>query len=156
MASVLIGPGDSSVDGSIEEYLAAGGYRAWMRVSGEMSGKQIVDVVEQSRLTGKGGAAYPTHAKMRLMLAQPGRTKYVVINGSEHEPGSAKDRYLIEHHPHKVLEGALILAYGVEASDVVFAINESANVRRSPSAVRWRRRVHTRRSIWRGSPSPSG
>jgi NADH:ubiquinone oxidoreductase subunit F (NADH-binding) len=124
MERMLIGTGDSSVHASIDGYLRAGGYRAWMRVN-ERSCEQIIDVVERSQLTGKGGAGYPTHAKMRLMLAQPGKTKYLVINGSEHEPGSAKDRYLIEHHPHKVLEGALIMAHSVGASDVVIAINES-------------------------------
>jgi NADH:ubiquinone oxidoreductase subunit F (NADH-binding) len=99
-------------------------YSAWNRVRSGMSAAAIIDAVQEAELVGKGGAGFPTHRKMRLMLAQPGPRKFVVLNGSEHEPGSFKDRHLLEHYPHTVLEGALILARAVEACDVFVAINE--------------------------------
>jgi NADH:ubiquinone oxidoreductase subunit F (NADH-binding) len=98
-------------------------YAAWDGVRKSMSPESIVDVVAAAGLVGKGGAGFPTHKKMRLMRVQPGPTKYLVLNGSEHEPGSMKDRYLLEHYPHTVLEGALILAFAVGASNVIVAVN---------------------------------
>jgi NADH:ubiquinone oxidoreductase subunit F (NADH-binding) len=89
-----------------------------------MSPAAIIDAVRDAELVGKGGAGFPTHRKMRLTLAQPGPRKIVVLNGSEHEPGSFKDRHLLEFYPHTVLEGALILARAVEASEVIVTINE--------------------------------
>ncbi|MEI6722313.1 MAG: hypothetical protein WCO67_16230, partial [Betaproteobacteria bacterium] len=85
----------------------------------------MIDSIREAGLVGKGGAGFPTHRKMRLLFEQPGRKKFLVLNGSEHEPGSYKDRHLLEQYPHTVLEGALILAYAVKASDVIIAINES-------------------------------
>lgn len=74
-------------------------------------------------LTGKGGAGFPAARKARLMVAQAGPHKTLVVNGSEHEPGSLKDRFLLEMHPHQVVEGAMILAHAVGADTVIFAIN---------------------------------
>jgi NADH:ubiquinone oxidoreductase subunit F (NADH-binding) len=85
-----------------------------------------LEVIEHSGLTGKGGAGFSSYEKMRLMRGQPGERKFLVINGSEHEPGSLKDRFLLENYPHKVLEGALILALIVRADRIVVAINETA------------------------------
>src|SRR3984957_21189398 len=101
------------------------GYQAWSHVIRTLSRERILDIIEDSTLTGKGGAGFPTHKKMRLMRSQTADRKYVVINGSEHEPGSVKDRYLLEHHPHRILEGALLSAGAVGATDIVFAINET-------------------------------
>src|SRR6201996_7026011 len=101
-------------------------YAAWDAVRESMSPESIVDVVQAAGLLGKGGAGFPTHRKMRLMRAQPGPRKYLVLNGSEHEPGSLKDRHLLEHYPHTVLEGALILAFAVGASNVIVAVNVAA------------------------------
>ncbi|MDB6084408.1 MAG: NADH-ubiquinone oxidoreductase chain, partial [Gammaproteobacteria bacterium] len=123
MPAILDHAGDMP-DPSLRTYLAGGGYRAWTRLGASVGGEEIVDIVERSGLTGKGGAGFPTHRKLRLMSAQAADKKYVVLNGSEHEPGSVKDRHLLEVYPHKVLEGALILALAVKASHVVVAINE--------------------------------
>lgn len=101
------------------------GYQAWSHFFRTLSREHILDIIEDSTLTGKGGAGFPTHKKMRLMFSQTADRKYVVINGSEHEPGSFKDRYLLDHYPHKVLEGALLSAGAVGATDIVFAINET-------------------------------
>ena len=101
-------------------------YASWDLARSSMSPTNLIDMVEQAGLTGKGGAGFPTHKKLRFMQAQSGPRKIVVLNGSEHEPGSLKDRHLLEHYPHTVLEGALLLAYAVQATEVIVAINSAS------------------------------
>jgi NADH:ubiquinone oxidoreductase subunit F (NADH-binding) len=110
---------------SLDAYLREGGYRASMRSGSARFRERIIDSIEASTLSGKGGATFPTSRKLHLMRAQAATRKYVVINGSEHEPGSVKDRLVLEHYPHKVIEGSLLLALAVDATDIVFAINET-------------------------------
>jgi len=100
-------------------------YPAWKRVRESMAAVELIDLVQDAGLIGKGGAGFPTHRKLRLVAAQSGARKIVVLNGSEHEPGSYKDRHLLEHYPHLVIEGALILAHAIGAGIVIVAINES-------------------------------
>lgn len=126
MGKVLLtsaNPGDAK---TLADYRNQGGYTAWERIQSVTAREDIVELVEKSALTGKGGAGFPTHKKMRMIREQEGSKKYLVINGSEHEPGSIKDKYLLENYPHKVLEGALIMGYAIEASDIIIAINEHA------------------------------
>lgn len=113
--------------------LSAGGersaelrYRSWNSVRQVLGPDEVMELVEAVGLAGKGGAGFPAHRKLRLMRAQPGTGKILVLNGAEHEPGSLKDRYLLENHPHLVLEGALILAHVVGAGEVIVAINQVA------------------------------
>lgn len=101
-------------------------FAGWRRVLESLSAAQVVDLVEAAGLTGKGGAGFPTHRKMRYMLAQAGAKKFLILNGSEHEPGSFKDRYLLEHYAPTVVEGALILAYAVQATHIIIAINQAS------------------------------
>lgn len=126
MPNILIESENILPDPSLSAYLRVGGYQAWTYARANMPARQAIVAIEKAGLTGKGGAGFPTHKKMRLMLAQPGEKKFLIVNGSEHEPGSLKDRFLLEHYPHKVLEGALLAAHAVEASDVVLAINEAS------------------------------
>jgi len=93
----------------------------------DMSPDDLVNIIERSGLTGKGGAMFPTYRKIELMRRQASDQKYLVVNGSEHEPGSLKDRYLLKNHPDTVLEGALILAHAVGASELLITITEGDN-----------------------------
>ncbi len=111
--------------GSVVAAPAVPVYSTWTRVRSATPPESVIDIIREAGLVGKGGAGFPTHRKMRLLFEQPGAKKFLVLNGSEHEPGSYKDRHLLEQYPHTVLEGALILAYAVKASDVIIAINES-------------------------------
>ena len=113
---------------SIADCQLRGGYTAYCIAKDEANRELLINEIEKSQLIGKGGAGYPTHRKMRLMLSQTGARKILVVNGSEHEPGSVKDRYLLENYPHKVLEGALIAAYAVAATEIVIAVNESSTL----------------------------
>lgn len=91
-----------------------------------MSADDLLTLIERSGLTGKGGAVFPTYRKIDLLRRQVADRKYLVINGSEHEPGSLKDRYLLECHAASVLEGALILAHAAGVCAVLITINEGA------------------------------
>lgn len=93
-----------------------------------MSPEQLVETIERSGLAGKGGAGFPTYRKVELMRRQVSDRKYLVVNGSEHEPGSLKDRYLLENHPETVLEGTLILAHAAGVCDMLITVNEGAAV----------------------------
>lgn len=92
-----------------------------------LSREQIADLVEDSGLAGKGGAGFPTHTKLRLMQRGAVDSRHLVINGSEHEPGSLKDLYLLERYSATVLEGVLILAYAAGVGSVRVAVVETAD-----------------------------
>lgn len=124
MSVLLTGPFEPA--SLAQAAVANAAFPSWRSVLESFSAPQVIELVEAAGLTGKGGAGFPTHRKMRYMLAQPGRKKYLILNGSEHEPGSLKDRYLLEHHAPTVLEGALILAYAVQATHVIIAINQAS------------------------------
>lgn len=95
-------------------YRAAGGYAA-LDEALRHAPSDVLDAVEIAKLRGRGGAAFPAAIKWRLAAARPGPHKHVVANGGEHEPGSQKDQYLVEHHPHAILEGLLLCAYATGA-----------------------------------------
>lgn len=97
-----------------------------LAVARKQSPVSLLSEIEQATLSGKGGAGYPTHRKLALMQRQPSGRRCLVVNGSEHEPGSLKDGYLLENYPETVIEGALIMAHAAGAVDVVFSFNEGA------------------------------
>lgn len=107
---------------SFEEYLAQGGYRALMRA---LAGppRAVIDTVVASGLRGRGGAGFPTGQKWSLAAAEAESTRYVVANGGEDEPGSLKDRVVMESYPHKLLEGMTLAAYAIGAAEAVIYIN---------------------------------
>ncbi len=78
----------------------------------------IIDVIKASGLRGRGGAGFPTGMKWSFMPKEPkpGRPSYLVINADESEPGSCKDREIIRHDPHKLIEGALVAGFAMRAS----------------------------------------
>ncbi|MBN2450865.1 MAG: NADH-quinone oxidoreductase subunit NuoF [Lentisphaeria bacterium] len=99
----------------IEEYIAGEGYFALGRAVGEMTPAQVLDVVEKSGLRGRGGAGFPTGRKWRFCASAPGDVKYVICNADEGEPGTFKDRLIMEGDPHKVLEGMALCGYAIGA-----------------------------------------
>jgi bidirectional [NiFe] hydrogenase diaphorase subunit len=99
----------------LEDYVAAGGYRALRHVLLTMSPQEVLDVVERSGLRGRGGAGYPTGRKWRLLADAPGEDKVVVANGDEGDPGAFMDRTIMDSDPHRVLEGLAIAAYATGA-----------------------------------------
>ncbi len=101
---------------SLEEYCRSGGYEA-LRIAIEIGPERIVREVIDSRLLGRGGAAFPTGKKWEALLLQrrSDRPRYVVCNADESEPGTFKDRVLMEGDPFAILEGMTIAAVAVGA-----------------------------------------
>jgi NADH-quinone oxidoreductase subunit F len=108
---------------SLDEYGAAGGYAALARARAE-GPEWVLDQLRQADLRGRGGAGFPAAKKWELTRASEGAAKHVVVNGGEHEPGSIKDRTLVERYPHRVLEGAMICAEVVGATSIVLYLIE--------------------------------
>ncbi len=99
---------------SLQEYLDGGGYRG-LRAALQTSPGEVIEQVKQAGLVGRGGAAFPTGLKLQGAASAPGEPKYIVCNADESEPGTFKDRVLLEEDPQRVLEGMLIAAYAIGA-----------------------------------------
>jgi bidirectional [NiFe] hydrogenase diaphorase subunit len=101
----------------IEDYIAEGGYRAVIQALTEMTPQQVITEVTTSGLRGRGGAGYPTGLKWSTVSKAVATQKYVICNADEGDPGAFMDRSVLESDPHRVLEGMLIAAYAVGASE---------------------------------------
>ncbi|MFO7255855.1 NADH-ubiquinone oxidoreductase-F iron-sulfur binding region domain-containing protein [Limnochorda sp.] len=101
--------------GSLDEYLASGGYQALEKALTQMTPEQVIDEVSTSGLRGRGGAGFPTGKKWALTRQSPGTEKYMVCNADEGDPGAFMDRSILEGDPFRVLEGMTIGAYAVGA-----------------------------------------
>ena len=102
---------------SIEDYIKVGGYEALKKARTMDRGELIVTIEETSRLRGRGGAAFPTGKKWSSAFKNDSEVKYIVCNADEGEPGTYKDRVIMEGDPHTVIEGILIGAYAVGAKE---------------------------------------
>jgi len=100
---------------SIDVYLANGGYRALQKALREYSPDGLIDLVKSSKLRGRGGAGFPAGLKWGFMPKED-MQKYLCVNTDEGEPGTFKDRILVEKDPHQVIEGGIIAAYAVGAT----------------------------------------
>ncbi len=108
---------------SLKEYEKAGGYKA-VRKALAMSAQDVQNVVKESGLRGRGGAGFPTGAKWSFvpMGEKAPQPKYFIVNADEMEPGTFKDRLLLEEDPHQIIEGAVISAYAIEAKQAFIFI----------------------------------
>jgi NADH-quinone oxidoreductase subunit F len=93
---------------SLQEYLAIGGYKAFETALFDMSPEEIVKVIEESNLRGRGGGGYPAGRKWSQVKRQKSEVKFVVCNGDEGDPGAFMDRSVMEGDPHRMLEGMMI------------------------------------------------
>lgn len=100
----------------LEGYLSRGGYEGLRRAL-SLSPAQVIDEVDKSGLRGRGGAGFPTGRKWKFIPADPAVTKYLVVNADEGEPGTFKDRTLLEGDPHRLLEGIAIGSYAIGAHE---------------------------------------
>src|SRR6476620_3978725 len=99
----------------LDVYRANGGYEAIRKVLDSMSPDDVINEVKKSSLRGRGGAGFPTGMKWSFVPKDSPKEKYVVCNADESEPGTFKDRYLMERDPHMLIEGMLIAAYALNA-----------------------------------------
>ncbi len=101
---------------SLDDYLARGGYEALKKAVTSMSQEEVINEVKASGVRGRGGAGFPAGLKWSFTQPSPIKPKYIVCNADEGEPGTIKDRYIMEGDPHRVLEGMAIAGYAVGAS----------------------------------------
>ena len=96
-------------------YQSRGGYRSWEKVVRNMKPAELIEEVKSSGLRGRGGAGFPTGMKWSFVPKDSPKPKYLVCNADESEPGTFKDRLLIEQDPHAIIEGTLIAAFAIQS-----------------------------------------
>lgn len=97
----------------IATYEGHGGYQAWKKVLSGLSAEQVIAEVKNSGLRGRGGAGFPTGMKWGFVPKDSPKARYLCCNADESEPGTCKDRVLMERDPHAVIEGMAIGAYAI-------------------------------------------
>jgi len=102
--------------GSIDEYIAWGGYSAYSEIIRSRTPAEICDEVLASGLRGRGGGGFPTGRKWKMALAEQATQKYLVCNADEGDPGAFMDRAVGESDPHRLIEGIAIAAFGIGAT----------------------------------------
>ena len=101
----------------INEYLAVGGYEALEKALFDMTQNEIINEIYDSELRGRGGGGFQTGYKWKQVARQAEKTRYVVCNGDEGDPGAFMDRSVMEGDPHKMIEGMIIAGYAVGAQE---------------------------------------
>ena len=99
---------------NVDRYLELDGYKAVQKAL-EMDADAIINEVKASSLRGRGGAGFATGMKWSFVPKQSSKPKYVLCNGDESEPGTCKDRLILEHDPHSVIEGVVIAGLAIGA-----------------------------------------
>src|ERR1700694_5619911 len=99
---------------SLEVYRQNGGYEAIKKVLDSMSPDDVINEVKKSQLRGRGGAGFPTGMKWSFVPKDSRKEKYLAVNADESEPGTFKDRFILENDPHMLLEGIAITAYALD------------------------------------------
>lgn len=100
---------------TLEVYEAGEGYQALRKALGGMKPQEVIEEVKRSGLRGRGGAGFPTGMKWSFVPKESPKPKYLVCNADESEPGTFKDRLLIEKDPHTIIEGTILAAYAIQA-----------------------------------------
>ena len=109
---------------SIEEYIARRGYLSFLQALKDMEPKEIIQVIKESGLRGRGGGGFPTGIKWETCARHNGE-RYIICNADEGDPGAYMDRSILEGDPHSVLEGMLIAALGIGSSQgFIYVRNE--------------------------------
>ena len=106
----------------VDEYVAGVGYFMARKAVLEMSGKEICDEISASGLRGRGGGGFPTGRKWEFARVNQSDVKYVICNGDEGDPGAFMDRCIMEGNPHAVLEGMIVTAAAIGASEGIIYV----------------------------------
>jgi NADH-quinone oxidoreductase subunit F len=105
----------------LDEYRAVGGYESLAKARAEAP-QAVIDAITTANLRGRGGAGFPTGRKASLLAKDTGKPVYLVVNADESEPGAFKDRDVMRFTPHRLIEGCLITAHGIESQSVFIYI----------------------------------
>lgn len=135
---VLLKNMDTPNSHSIKAYGEVGGYRALETVLRDMSPDELIEQVRESNLRGRGGAGFPTALKWSLVPKVSSKPKYLCCNGDEGEPGTFKDRAIMEMDPHQMIEGMVIGAYAVGAETAYIYIRGEygLSIERTENAIK--------------------
>jgi NADH-quinone oxidoreductase subunit F len=112
MEKVLLKNIDNPNSADIDEYLKAGGYRSLSKAF-DAGSKEVIEQIKKSGLRGRGGAGFPTAMKWSFAIADKKFPKYLMCNADEGEPGTFKDRPILEKNPHLLIEGMVISGYAL-------------------------------------------
>ncbi len=104
---------DDPAQVKVETFVSHGGYKAWEKVLKQMQPAEVIDEVKKSGLRGRGGAGFPAGLKWSFVPKDNPKPKYLICNADESEPGTCKDRVLMEQDPHGVIEGMAIASYAI-------------------------------------------
>lgn len=104
---------------SIEEYIARGGYRTFLKTIRNYTHEEVCDIVERSGLRGRSGGGFTTGLKWKYALNSASDNRYLICNAKESDPGSYADRSVLEGDPHRLIEGICIASYAIGASNAV-------------------------------------
>jgi NADH-quinone oxidoreductase subunit F len=118
MASIKLLLANDKVEGIryYETYRKHGGYTAVEKALNTLSPDEVTEEVKKSGLRGRGGAGFPTGMKWSFLAKPEGISRYLVCNADESEPGTFKDRYLMEFIPHLLIEGMIVSSYALGAN----------------------------------------
>lgn len=117
MENILLRDLDIPTIWQFDTYVANGGYDGLKKAIADHTPDEVIQIVLDSNLRGRGGAGFPTGRKWSF-IPKDAAIKYVTVNADESEPGTFKDRQLMEKNPHQVIEGAMIAAYAIQATAV--------------------------------------
>jgi len=104
---------------SIEEYIARGGYRAFLKTIRNYTHEEVCDIIERSGLRGRSGGGFNTGLKWKYALNSASDNRFLICNAKESDPGSYADRSVMEGDPHRLIEGICIASYAIGASSAV-------------------------------------
>lgn len=125
MQTILFPKDMTEAEETFEGYLRRGGYSALRAAVGRDQPEALVDEVMRAGLRGRGGAGFPTGKKWTIARETNVWPRYLVCNGGEDEPGSQKDRRLMESRPHLVLEGVLMAGFAIGAEKAFLYVNHT-------------------------------
>jgi NADH:ubiquinone oxidoreductase subunit F (NADH-binding)/Pyruvate/2-oxoacid:ferredoxin oxidoreductase delta subunit len=104
---------------SVEEYIARGGYRSYVKTISHYTYEEVCTIIEKSGLRGRSGGGYLTGLKWKQALNSDSNVRYLICNAKESDPGAFTDRMILESDPHRLVEGIAIAAYAIGASTAI-------------------------------------
>jgi NADH:ubiquinone oxidoreductase subunit F (NADH-binding)/Pyruvate/2-oxoacid:ferredoxin oxidoreductase delta subunit len=112
---------------SIEEYIARGGYRAYIKAIRNYTFEEVCDIIERSGLRGRSGGGYLTGLKWKHALNTSSSARYLICNAKESDPGAFTDRTILESDPHRLIEGISIASYAIGSSNAIVFIRSGSD-----------------------------
>jgi NADH:ubiquinone oxidoreductase subunit F (NADH-binding) len=112
---------------SIEEYIARGGYRTYIKAIRHYTFEEVCDIIERSGLRGRSGGGYLTGLKWKHALNTTSNARYLICNAKESDPGAFTDRTILESDPHRLIEGIAIASYAIGASNAIIFMRSGSD-----------------------------